>query len=194
MTPFSSPTFWVLFVIFIFVFEKYQNSFSLGPPFGPFWSVKYLSFWRWNLWDRNFVPLDSGNIHIKESKEPGFTFSIELRTKFVWSHGVNDLKNLFDTTDLMIKNCICGMVDQRTAFSLVSSQDHCQRSSPFRISDTPRAGFERAQNLSSGFVEWSYAVVIIFIIFKYLWRKNFYRYFDFRKIPENIPMGKRWRN
>ena len=193
MTPFSSSTFWVLFVIFIFVFEKYQNSFSLGRTFGPFWSVKYLSFWRWNLWDQNFVPLDSGNIHIKESKEPGFTFSIELRTKFVWSHDVNDLKNLFDTTDLMIRNCICGMVDQRT-FSLVSSQDHCQRSSPFRISDTPRAGFERAQNLSSGFVEWSYAVVIIFIIFKYLWRKNFYRYFDFRKIPGNIPMGKRWRN
>ena len=44
--------------------------------------------------------------------------------------------------------------------SLISNRDHCQRSSPSRISDTPRAGFEPAQNLSSGFVEWSCAVVI----------------------------------
>ena len=52
------------------------------------------------------------------------------------------------------------MVNRRKAFSLISSRDHCQRSSPSRISDTPRAGFEPAQNLSSGFVEWSCAVVI----------------------------------
>ena len=31
-------------MIFIFVFEKCQNSFSWGPPFGPFWSAKYLNF------------------------------------------------------------------------------------------------------------------------------------------------------
>ena len=30
---------------------------------------------------------------------------------------------------------------------------HCLRSSPLRISDTPRAGFEPAQKLSSGFFE-----------------------------------------
>ena len=30
---------------------------------------------------------------------------------------------------------------RRKAFSLISSQDHCQRSSPSRISDTPQAGF-----------------------------------------------------
>ena len=58
-------------------------------------------------------------------------------------------------------NCFCGMVDRRKASSLISSRDHCQRSSPSRISDTPRAGFEPVQNLSSGFVEWSCAVVII---------------------------------
>ena len=46
-------------------------------------------------------------------------------------------------------NCFCGMVDQRKAFSLISS----------RISDTPRAGFEPAQNLSSGSVEWRCARV-----------------------------------
>ena len=47
----------------------------------------------------------------------------------------------------------CGMVDQRKAFSLISSRDHCQRSSPSQISDTLLAGFEPVQNLSSGFVE-----------------------------------------
>ena len=57
-------------------------------------------------------------------------------------------------------NCFCGMVDWRKAFSLISSRGHCQRSSPLRISDAPQAGFEPAQNLSSGFVEWSCAVVI----------------------------------
>ena len=42
-------------------------------------------------------------------------------------------------------------VDQRKALSLISSWDHCQRSSPSRISDT--RGFEPAQNLSSGLIE-----------------------------------------
>ena len=35
-----------------------------------------------------------------------------------------------------------------------------QRSSPLQISDMPRRGFEPAQNLSPGLVEWSCAVVI----------------------------------
>ena len=52
------------------------------------------------------------------------------------------------------------MVDRRTAFSLISGRDHFQRSSPSPISDTPRAGTEPAQSLSSGLVEWSCAVVI----------------------------------
>ena len=60
----------------------------------------------------------------------------------------------------MMMNCFCGMVDRRKAFSLISSRDHCQRSSPSRISDTPRAGFYPAQNLGSGLIEWSCAVVI----------------------------------
>ena len=33
-----------LFVIFIFVFESTQNSFSFSPLLGTFWSVKYLNF------------------------------------------------------------------------------------------------------------------------------------------------------
>ena len=48
-------------------------------------------------------------------------------------------------------NCFCGMVDRRNAFSLISNRDHCQRSSPSRISS--------AQNLSSGLVEWRCAIL-----------------------------------
>ena len=61
---------------------------------------------------------------------------------------------------IMMMNYFCGMVDRQKAFSLISSRNHCQRYSPPRISDTSRAGFEPAQNLSSGFVEQSCAVVI----------------------------------
>ena len=61
---------------------------------------------------------------------------------------------------MMMMNCSCGMVDRRKAFSLISSRNHCQRFSPSRISDTPRAGFEPAQTLSSGLVEWSCAVAV----------------------------------
>ena len=52
------------------------------------------------------------------------------------------------------------LTDERRLW-LISSRDHCQRFSPSQISDTPRAGFESAQNLSSDFDERSGAVVII---------------------------------
>ena len=54
---------------------------------------------------------------------------------------------------MMMKNCFCGIVNRRKTFSLISSRDHCQRSSPSRISDTPQSGFEPVQNLGSGFDE-----------------------------------------
>ena len=38
---------------------------------------------------------------------------------------------------MMIMNCFYGMVDWQKAFSLIFSWDHCQRSSPSRISNTP---------------------------------------------------------
>ena len=53
---------------------------------------------------------------------------------------------------MLMMNCCCGMVDQQN-YSTITSWDHCQRSSLSRISDMPRAGFEPAQNLISGFVE-----------------------------------------
>ena len=54
---------------------------------------------------------------------------------------------------MMMMNCFCGMVYRRKAFSLICSREHCERPSPSRISNTPRAGFEPAQNLKSGLVE-----------------------------------------
>ena len=60
----------------------------------------------------------------------------------------------------MMMNCFCGMVNRLKAFSLISSWDHFQRSSPSQISDTPRAEFEPVQNLTPGFVERSCAEVI----------------------------------
>ena len=41
----------------------------------------------------------------------------------------------------------------RYSCPIISSRDHCQRSLPSQISDTPPAGFEPAQYLSSGFVK-----------------------------------------
>ena len=61
---------------------------------------------------------------------------------------------------MVMRNCFCGMIDRRKAFSLISSRAHCQRPSPSRISDTPRVEFDPAQKLSSSFVEWSCTVVI----------------------------------
>ena len=66
----------------------------------------------------------------------------------------------YQIAQCMKMNCFCGMVNRRKAFSLISSRDHCQTSSPSRISNPPRARFEPAQNLSSGLVEWSCTVVI----------------------------------
>ena len=54
---------------------------------------------------------------------------------------------------IMVMNCFCGIVDQRKAFSFISSHEHCQRSSPSQISDTLQAGFQPVQNLSLGFDE-----------------------------------------
>ena len=54
---------------------------------------------------------------------------------------------------MKMMNYFCGMVDRRQAFSLISSRDHCQRSPPLRIFDSPQAGFEPVQNLSSGLIE-----------------------------------------
>ena len=67
--------------------------------------------------------------------------------------GFMSLHNFVANNDELMMNCFCGMVDQRKTLGFISSRDHCQRFSPSQISDTPQAGFEPAQNLSSHFVE-----------------------------------------
>ena len=61
---------------------------------------------------------------------------------------------------MMMMICFCRIVDRRKALSFIFSQDHCQRYSLSQISDTPKAVFEPAHNLSSDFIEWSCAIVI----------------------------------
>ena len=75
---------------------------------------------------------------------------------------------------MMMMNSFCDMLDRRKAFILISSRDHCQRSTPTRISDTPRAGFEPTQNLSSCFVQWSCLVVITTRLALWLWQQCYY--------------------
>ena len=65
----------------------------------------------------------------------------------------------YDDNELLFMNCFC-FCDQRKVFSLFSSWNYCQRSSPSWISDTSWVGFEPVQNLNSGLVEWRCAVVI----------------------------------
>lgn len=62
---------------------------------------------------------------------------------------------------MMIMNWFCGMPDRQKTFSLIYSLEHRQRSSPSRICDTLRVGFEAAKNLNSGLAGWSCAVVKI---------------------------------
>ena len=91
---------------------------------------------------------------------------------------------------MMMMNCFCGMVDRRKAFSLISSRGHCQRSSPSRVSNTPRAGFEPAQNLSSDLVEWSCAIMITITPRRHILlerTKNLTKIFKYSKhFPENL--------
>ena len=75
-------------------------------------------------------------------------------TKFQTSMKFSCEQNLMMMMMMMIMikmmNFFCGMVDHWKAFSLISSQDHCQSSSPSQISNPPQAGFE--QNLPK--VKW----------------------------------------
>ena len=77
-----------LFVTFIFVFENSQNSFSCGPPFGLFWSVKFL-----NLGQK--IPIRTAHQTFLESKHHGVTknpyyvLSPDDSQKKVWVHGVS---------------------------------------------------------------------------------------------------------
>ena len=67
MTPFFYLLFLLwLFVIFIFIFENGQNSFSYGTPFGLFWSVKYFNF-------EQKLPIRTAHHIFLESRQPEVT-------------------------------------------------------------------------------------------------------------------------
>ena len=88
----------------------------------------------------------------------------KLYTKFLaWWGGRITLMMMMMMMMMMMKNCFCGMVDRRKVFSLISSRELCQRSSPSWMSNTPEAGFEPAQNLSSSF---SFCICACFISVK----------------------------
>ena len=61
---------------------------------------------------------------------------------------------------MMMMNCFVVWLTDERCLALFPARSITTDPHPLRISDTPRAGFELAQNLSSGFVEWSSAVVI----------------------------------
>ena len=81
------------------------------------------------------------NIFLKIIRNRSFTVYISRLSYFFWL-------SLIQMMMMMMMNCCCGMVDRRKVFSLISSRDHCQRSSPSRISNTPWAGFEPEFRLS----------------------------------------------
>ena len=129
------------------------RSFS-GPYFPPFglnterYSVSFC------------IQSECGKIQIRKTPNTDTfraVYNILLNYSYVKPSGILYIilssKSRFPRTDvtvvmMMMMNCFCGMIDRRKACSLISSRDHCQRSSPSRISDTPQAGFEPAQNLS----------------------------------------------
>ena len=75
-------TFWALTVCdYSFLYFKIVKIHFHGVLLSSILVCKIYEFWKCNLSDQNFVSFDSGSI-------PGFIFSIELRTKFVWSHSL----------------------------------------------------------------------------------------------------------
>ena len=61
---------------------------------------------------------------------------------------------------LMMMNCYCGMLDQWKCVKPISRRINYRRLLPSQTSDTLLTGVELAQNLCSGFVKWSFAVMI----------------------------------
>ena len=113
-----------------------------------FKGISFIALWIWE-----FLKTASQNWENPHNQKIKHTLKYSKGHK-IWTKRGIEMKFSGLLLMMMMMNCFCGMVDQRKAFSLISSQDHCQRSSPSRISDMPQAGFESAQNQSSGFVEW----------------------------------------
>ena len=59
----------LLFKILILASQNCQNSFSWGLPNCSILVCKIPEFCMLKIGDQNFVPFDSGNIHIEEKKQ-----------------------------------------------------------------------------------------------------------------------------
>ena len=136
---------WTLAVLILCC--PFQSSFYILPKRE---GILIIFDYRWQLTEPSIL-----SPQVKQKAMKIFKWPCLLTSHIPW------VINSDDSIIMMMMNCFYGMVDRRKAFSLISSRDHCQRSSPSQISDTPRAGFEPAQNLSSGLVEWSCEVAII---------------------------------
>ena len=107
MTPFSPSTFWALTICDIhFCTWKMSKFVFMGSPLWSILVCKIPEFWRWKLWNQNLVPFDSGNIHIKESKEPGLHFQSS------WEPNLSDLM-----VYMWLKNYMKHLVQNASTFS-----------------------------------------------------------------------------
>ena len=74
---------------FIFVFENFQNYFSLEPPFGLFWSAEYLSLGGENCEIRILSCLTQGGYTLKKLRNQILLFLLSWEPNFLiaWSTG-----------------------------------------------------------------------------------------------------------
>ena len=89
MIPFFSSSFWALTDCDLHIcIWKLSKFIFMEPP--PFAHSGLQNTWvlEVKVVRSDFVVFNSGNINIKESKKPSFNFFFDLRTKFVWSHGL----------------------------------------------------------------------------------------------------------
>ena len=119
------------------------------------------------------------NRHIYQVINPNFLilwlsnikhYSYLVHIKYVEIR-VRGSENLLE--DIMM-NCFCGIGDRQKAFSFISSWNHCQRTSPLWVSDTPGAAYEPEFRLD----EWRCAVGIITTPLR---QKSFWKFLVDRK-------------
>ena len=90
MTPFFSSTVYAVCNIHFYIWKS-QNPFTFGPPFGPFWSVKYLNFGQKSpIQSTHHTFLESR--HPENTKNPYYVLSSEWSQKKVSAHGLQCLQ------------------------------------------------------------------------------------------------------
>ena len=98
ITPYFHQKVWGLtFCDIHFCIWKMSEFVFMGSHLWSILVCKIHKFWRWNLWDQNFVPLHSGNIHIKESKKPYFYFFNWVENEIClisWTNSITNPKQL----------------------------------------------------------------------------------------------------